>query len=132
MTEPNIRFWFIQSSVRHNISFGFNNNQVELILYSGGGFRWNKINVEINYGKQLLKYNDLNFGTKYTYKFVNTENIYEVLENLTIKFGDYNFDNLKVVVTPSSKHYFDNIKKACDLNKNIKIKCVQDEKCIIL
>lgn len=131
MTQQKLKFWFIQESLKHFIQFIFKDNLIELILYSGGGFRWNKINIEIAYGKQLLKYQQ-NLGMKHTYKFLNTENIYEVLENLTIKFGDYNFNTLKVVVQPGSEEYFDNIKKACDLNKNIKIKCVQDEKCVIV
>lgn len=106
----------------------------ELFLYSGGGFRWTKIDVSVQIGTMLVK-KTINLGTEWTFSLILNENLEDAITNINVQFGDYTFSKGKFTIgkgTPESRQM---LKQKMERNAHLGMKYTIDDGegcCIIL
>ncbi|KAF9997723.1 hypothetical protein BGZ79_008563 [Entomortierella chlamydospora] len=105
-----------------------------LFIYSGGGFRWTKVDVSIQVGTTLYT-QTVNKGVEWTTSITLNEKFEDAVSYINVKFGDYTFSKGDFTISKATPEDQQLLKQNADRNAHLKFKYnvyTGDECCLIL
>ncbi|KAF9957330.1 hypothetical protein BGZ72_001925 [Mortierella alpina] len=123
-------------TMKHLATFqgDFGSRSCKLGIYSGGGFRWTKVDVSIQIGTMLFN-QTVKLGNEWTYDLTLNENFEDAITYLSIKFGDFTFDKAEFYIGKGAPEVQQTLKQRIERNAHLQIKTsinTGDECCLIL
>lgn len=112
----------------------FGSKQCKMFVYSGGGFRWTKIDISIQVGTMLFA-QTVNLGTEWKFDLTLNENFEDAITYINVQFGDYTFSKGKLTIGKDTPETQQLLKQRMERNAHLQIQYTintGEECCLIL